>query len=108
MLGLSRRRNAEDRARVAREKRRKKERVRRTVRPTQRDMRAGPLTKTNVFITKNQEARRNLGPRASATKICEDAGHCTGRGWTIKGRDRNVFNSARRTKFRFTCSVSVC
>lgn len=30
------------------------------------DMRAALLDKTNVFITKNQEARRNLGPRACA------------------------------------------
>lgn len=32
------------------------------------DMRAALLGKTNVFITKNQEARRNLGPSACASR----------------------------------------
>lgn len=33
------------------------------------DMRAALFDKTNVFITKNQEARRNLGPRACASVV---------------------------------------
>lgn len=33
------------------------------------DMRAVLLGKTNVFITKNQEARRNLGRRARAPRV---------------------------------------
>lgn len=58
------------------------------MRATPKDTRAESLAKTNVFITKNQEARRNLGPRAAALSLCEDAGHYTGSEEELRREER--------------------
>lgn len=56
------------------------------MRAATRDMRAESLAKTNVFITKNQEAKRNLGPRAGAPR----------RRWSL-------YRAARKYHVRASC-----
>lgn len=46
------------------------------------------LAKINVFITKNQEAKRNLGPRACVPR--EDVGHRSERERIIQKKKRYV------------------